>query len=58
MKELCCRLWRDESGQGLVEYVLIIGMVAIFLVAALTIFRGKIVTLFTKIGDALDAAPT
>ncbi len=56
MITLVKKLWSDESGQGLVEYALIIALVAIFLVAALTVLRGTIAATFKKISDALTAA--
>ncbi|MGK7312844.1 MAG: Flp family type IVb pilin [Candidatus Longimicrobiales bacterium M2_2A_002] len=53
---------QDESGQGLVEYVLIIAMVAIGLIAVLGLFRNDIGALFGRIagdlGDAPGTAPT
>jgi Flp pilus assembly pilin Flp len=36
----------DESGQGLVEYVMILSLVSILLVAALTGFSGAVQVLF------------
>jgi pilus assembly protein Flp/PilA len=51
------RLQSDESGQGLVEYVLIIALVAIGLVAAMLIFRNAIGNTFTNITQELEAAP-
>jgi Flp pilus assembly pilin Flp len=44
---------RRQEGQALVEYALIISLVAIFLIGALTFMRGKIDSLFTTIGSAL-----
>jgi pilus assembly protein Flp/PilA len=49
-------LMADESGQGLVEYALIIALVSIGLIVALGLLRGKISTIFGKIGTTLDAA--
>ncbi len=42
MKALYTRLWEDESGQGLTEYVLIIALVAIGLIAVMVLFRDSI----------------
>ena len=42
-----------ERGQGLVEYALIIALVAILLVAALGFLSGKIGTTFTNISTNL-----
>jgi pilus assembly protein Flp/PilA len=49
---LRARLHRQE-GQALVEYGLILSLVAIFLIAALTFVRGQIATVFTHIGNSL-----
>jgi pilus assembly protein Flp/PilA len=57
MMELWSRLWEDESGQGLVEYVLIIALVAIGLIAIMLLFRDSIGTVFSTIKDKLDSAP-
>ncbi|HEX8830527.1 MAG TPA: Flp family type IVb pilin [Longimicrobium sp.] len=47
---------RDESGQSLVEYGLVIALVALAVVGALIIFSGRIVALFGRAGTALDNA--
>lgn len=57
MKELWSRLCEDESGQGLVEYVLIIALVAIGLIAIMTLFRDSIGNLFNSIKNTLNGAP-
>ncbi|MFL5980844.1 MAG: Flp family type IVb pilin [Gaiellaceae bacterium] len=44
---------RRQEGQALVEYALIISLVAIFLIGALTFMRGKLDNIFTTIGSAL-----
>jgi pilus assembly protein Flp/PilA len=51
-------LWRDESGQGLVEYALIIALVAIAVIAALALLGGRIGNIFDRIGNTLDRYPT
>jgi pilus assembly protein Flp/PilA len=57
MRELWNNFVKDESGQGLVEYVLIIALVAIGLIAVLVTFRESIATIFTKISTELDSNP-
>jgi pilus assembly protein Flp/PilA len=44
---------RRQEGQALVEYALIISLVAVFLVGALTFMRDKIDGIFTSIGNSL-----
>ena len=48
----------EESGQGLVEYALIIALVSLAAVAALGFLSGKINTLFSKAGNTLDTVTT
>lgn len=50
-------LWNDEEGQGLVEYVLIIALVAIGLIAVMLLFRNSIGGIFDTITNTLDNAP-
>lgn len=47
----------DESGQGLVEYALIIALVAIGLIAILVLFRNAIGNVFNSSRNTLNAAP-
>jgi pilus assembly protein Flp/PilA len=46
----------DESGQGMVEYGLIIGLVAIALVVTVTALNGSLKTIFTNISNHLNSA--
>ncbi|GAP62510.1 TatD DNase family protein/pilus assembly protein Flp/PilA [Ardenticatena maritima] len=45
-----------EEGQGLVEYALIIVLVAIVVIAALTLLGGQISSVFSRISDTLSGA--
>ena len=56
LKMLIAGLGRDESGQTLVEYALIIALVAVALVAALGALQGNIGSAFTSIGNTLAGA--
>jgi pilus assembly protein Flp/PilA len=50
------KLFQRKEGQGMVEYALIIALVAVFLVAGLTAMRGQIVSVFDSIRTALGGA--
>ena len=57
MKQLIHALRSDESGQGLVEYVLIIALVSIGLFAVALLFRNAIGGTFDEITTKLNEAP-
>ncbi len=44
---------RDEEGQGLVEYALIIAVIAIAVIVAMVFLRGQIENIFSNIGNNL-----
>lgn len=56
MKALWNRFKSDESGQGLVEYGLVIALVAIAIIGTMVIFKDKIAAMFTRMGTKLDSA--
>ena len=45
--------WRDDEGQGLVEYALIIVVIAIAVIVAMIFFRGQLQNQFSNIGNNL-----
>lgn len=47
----------DESGQGLLEYALLIGLIALAAVIAITAFGDELAALFQGTADALPDAP-
>ncbi|HEU4800023.1 MAG TPA: Flp family type IVb pilin [Gemmatimonadales bacterium] len=51
------RFVQDEQGQGLVEYALIIALVAIGLMAILVLFRNSIGNVFNESKNRLNNAP-
>lgn len=44
---------RDEDGQGMVEYGLIIGLIAVVVIVALTVLGGKVAGMFNKVNESL-----
>ena len=44
---------RDEEGQGLVEYALIIAVIAIAVIVAMIFLRDQIQNIFSNIGNNL-----
>ena len=49
------RFLKEESGQGMVEYGLIIALVAVVLIVALVAMNGGLTTIFGRITTALTA---
>ncbi|WP_214658645.1 Flp family type IVb pilin [Candidatus Formimonas warabiya] len=50
------QLWKQEEGQGMTEYGLIIALVAVLLIGSLVIFKDKIAAVFEGISfDDPDA---
>jgi pilus assembly protein Flp/PilA len=45
--------FREEEGQGLVEYALIIAVIAIAVIVAMVFLRGQIQNIFSNIGNNL-----
>ena len=51
------KLWkklRDEEGQSLVEYALILALVAIVVIAALTTLGGRVTNKVNEVGNTLE----
>jgi pilus assembly protein Flp/PilA len=53
MLNIIRKLWKDESGQGMTEYGLIIALVAIAVIIALTAMGGKVSAVFDQITSKL-----
>jgi pilus assembly protein Flp/PilA len=56
MVALFKNLWVDESGQDLVEYALLVALIAIIVIAALRILGPIIATVFNNIASNLQNA--
>lgn len=52
------QLLKDESGQGMVEYGLILGLIAIAVVGALVLLGPKITEMFNNANSALTSSAT
>lgn len=51
--QVLVRLHKSESGQGLVEYLLIVALVALAATAGMSIFATKVNSAFSQIGVIL-----
>jgi pilus assembly protein Flp/PilA len=58
MQAVLREFWDDRSGQGLVEYALIIALVAVGLIAILLVLRNSIGNVFYNAAGQLNNAPT
>jgi pilus assembly protein Flp/PilA len=56
MKSLLKRFAKDESGATAIEYGLIAALIAVAIIAAITIVGTQLAILFGKISTALTAA--
>lgn len=56
MKKLMNWLKNEESGQGMVEYGLIIALIAVVLIGALGMMQGGLDKIFKGVGTTLNDA--
>lgn len=56
MKNLWKKFTSEESGQGMVEYGLIIALIAVVLIVVLGLMSGALETTFNSITGALEGA--
>lgn len=54
MKNLLKRLWKEEEGQDLVEYGLLVVLVALAAMAGMNTLAGDVNAMFGKAGNALN----
>ncbi len=61
MSRFITRMWlamRSEKGQSLVEYALILALVAIVVIAALSVLGGEVTTKFDQVSNTIgDETP-
>jgi pilus assembly protein Flp/PilA len=53
MKALFCRFVRDDGGQDLVEYGLLVGLITAAVVTAITSIGSKVTSYFTTLDNRL-----
>ena len=58
MKTFCTNLWKDTQGQDLVEYALMVGLVAVAAVAVVPKMATQINSIFNKVTSTLTSAST
>ncbi len=56
LKNVMTVLLNDESGQDLIEYALVAGLIGLGAVVAMTTLSGKIGTAFNSVGNQLTNA--
>lgn len=54
MLRLLKALFKDEEGQGLTEYALIIALISVAVVAVMIIFRNQIRNAFTRVTNQMQ----
>ena len=47
------RFWREDEGQGMVEYAIVIMVIAITVIIAMLFLRGQLGNQFSNIGNNL-----
>ncbi|MBB3113821.1 pilus assembly protein Flp/PilA [Paenibacillus phyllosphaerae] len=52
------KFWNDEQGQGMTEYGLVLGLIAVAVVTALIALRGHIIGLFDNAEDTVNTGVT
>jgi len=58
MKNLLKRLWHEDEGQDLIEYALLVALVALAAVAGMNSLAGAINNEFIALGTSLTSATT
>ena len=58
MKDLMHRFWKDEAGQDVAEYAMMLALVALVLIASIQAFRGAIQAKFQASTSQLTSGVT
>jgi pilus assembly protein Flp/PilA len=56
MTNLAKKLWTDESGQGLAEYALLLGLIVVGVVVIIKGMGGHIQNIFNRANNQLNTA--
>ncbi|MDF2947791.1 MAG: pilin [Bacillales bacterium] len=48
----------EEKGQGMTEYGLVLGIIAVAVVGSLALLRGEIITMFTNVVNSVTGQDT
>jgi pilus assembly protein Flp/PilA len=56
MKNLLIRLWKEDEGQDLIEYALLIALIALAATIGMNALANAINTEFTNLGTSLTTA--
>ncbi len=56
MKGFLLRLWREDEGQDMVEYALLLGFIVVCAAAILTSTRTQVSTIWSTINSSLSSA--
>lgn len=56
MRQALRNLLNDEAGQDLPEYAVLIGLVALTVIAAIVLLGGNISTTFNEVGSSISDA--
>ena len=56
MLDILKRLVKEEEGQGMVEYGLILALIAVAVIAVLTTMGDNLKNMFTDVSDDLDTS--
>ena len=48
------KFWKNERGQGMVEYILIVALIAVAAIVTVRMFGGQIKDLFTSAGTQIS----
>ena len=54
--ELIKRLWKEEEGQGLIEYAILIGIIVVGVIVAVIAIGNWVSARFTQLQTQLDSA--